>query len=106
MNLDLMSDELQFIFYPQHGRDPYLLSLELSVYSTVTILLTTGAASFTNSGLQIGMPSILVPYNSNEGNGLSIAVAAKGWTHCTAIHIITQALGGILVGQVQNIFSI
>eukprot|EP01084_Bolivina_argentea_P298946 515266_1 len=64
----------------QQGRDPYLLSLELSVYSTVTILVTIGAVSFMSSGLEI----------------------AKGWTYYTAIHIVTQALGGILVGQVTK----
>ncbi len=40
--------------------------------------------------------------------GLSTAIAAKGWTYYTTkgwtyyttIHIVTQALGGILVGQV------
>ncbi len=57
--MNLMSDQLELIFYPKQGRDPYLLSLELSVYSTVTILVTTGAVSFMSSGLEIGMLSIL-----------------------------------------------
>ncbi len=37
--------------------------------------------------------------------GLNTATTAKGWTYYTAIHIVTQALGGVLVGQVSRLVS-
>jgi len=65
-----------------NGRNAYLFSLELSAYSTFWVLISLPA--------------------SREGGLMMTKGPLYGWTYLTWIPVLSNSLGGILVGQVTK----
>lgn len=69
------------------GRNASQLSLELAVYGVLTLLLTSGSG--------IG--------GSDAVTSAGRSSAFQGWTKWTFIPVLSQAAGGLIVGQVNSI---
>lgn len=72
------------------GRNPSQLSLELAVYGVLTSLLTRGC------GLGRSGAMATTPSGNNWQHGFF-----RGWTAWTWLPVLTQAAGGLIVGQVH-----
>ncbi|CAN0132577.1 unnamed protein product [Scytosiphon promiscuus] len=72
------------------GRNASLLSLELAVYGVAVLLLT--------SGLGVGR---LRPTTESGGRSWQDALF-QGWTKLTWLPVLSQAAGGLVVGQVTK----
>lgn len=72
------------------GRDTSLLSLELAVYGVAALLLT--------SGLGVGRAKMTATAGERSWHeGLF-----QGWTRFTWLPVLSQAAGGLVVGQVSH----
>lgn len=74
------------------SRNPYLYSMELAVYGQVCLALTMAAKA-------------LYYHLSPDHDPAALALdasALSGWTRLTWVPILTQALGGVIVGLVTK----
>jgi UDP-sugar transporter A1/2/3 len=79
-----------------HGRDAYLYTMEVSVFSALTLLVSLLLSSLSSS---LQRP---VTTTTSETKKRSNLLVVEGWTRATWVPIIWKAAGGVLTALVHQ----